>query len=93
MCKEMALFFLGNTINSLNDGVTMLMVVQGSTCAFTERMLRESGFRTGLFTSPHLLDVRERFRLNGLVFGFSFDRGSVLSLYVLETNFISLMAG
>lgn len=38
---------------------------KGSTCAFTERMLRESGFRTGLFTSPHLLDVRERFRLNG----------------------------
>ena len=48
----------------------MLMAVQGSTCAFTERMLRESGFRTGLFTSPHLLDVRERFRFNGLVFGF-----------------------
>jgi hypothetical protein len=47
--------------------LTMLMAVQGSTCAFTERMLRESGFRTGLFTSPHLLDVRERFRFNGLV--------------------------
>lgn len=46
----------------------MLMAVQGSTCAFTERMLREAGFRTGLFTSPHLLDVRERFRFNGLVF-------------------------
>ncbi|CAM8886144.1 unnamed protein product [Rhodiola kirilowii] len=39
---------------------------KGSTCTFCESILRESGFRTGLFTSPHLVDVRERFRLNGL---------------------------
>ncbi|CAM6095551.1 unnamed protein product [Calypogeia fissa] len=38
---------------------------KGSTCAFTESMLRASGFRTGLFTSPHLVDVCERFRLDG----------------------------
>ncbi|XP_056177610.1 folylpolyglutamate synthase-like isoform X5 [Syzygium oleosum] len=39
---------------------------KGSTCAFCEAILRECGFRTGLFTSPHLIDVRERFRLDGL---------------------------
>ncbi|XP_038691608.1 folylpolyglutamate synthase-like [Tripterygium wilfordii] len=39
---------------------------KGSTCAFTESILRRCGFRTGLFTSPHLIDVRERFRLDGL---------------------------
>ncbi|XP_050210116.1 folylpolyglutamate synthase isoform X2 [Mercurialis annua] len=38
---------------------------KGSTCTFTESILRNYGFRTGLFTSPHLIDVRERFRLNG----------------------------
>ncbi|KAI3905566.1 hypothetical protein MKX01_036475 [Papaver californicum] len=38
----------------------------GSTCSFCEAILRESGFRTGLFTSPHLIDVRERFRVDGL---------------------------
>ncbi|XP_010672944.2 folylpolyglutamate synthase isoform X1 [Beta vulgaris subsp. vulgaris] len=38
---------------------------KGSTCAFSEAILRECGFRTGLFTSPHLIDVRERFRLDG----------------------------
>ncbi|XP_041998981.1 folylpolyglutamate synthase-like isoform X1 [Salvia splendens] len=38
---------------------------KGSTCSFCEAILRESGFRTGLFTSPHLIDVRERFRLDG----------------------------
>lgn len=39
---------------------------KGSTCAFCAAILRECGFRTGLFTSPHLVDVRERFRINGL---------------------------
>ncbi|KAJ3685625.1 hypothetical protein LUZ61_014789 [Rhynchospora tenuis] len=39
---------------------------KGSTCTFTESILRCYGFRTGLFTSPHLMDVRERFRIDGL---------------------------
>lgn len=39
---------------------------KGSTCTFCEAILRECGYRTGLFTSPHLIDVRERFRLDGL---------------------------
>ena len=38
---------------------------KGSTCAFTESMLRHCGLRTGLFTSPHLVSVTERFRLQG----------------------------
>ncbi|XP_058783626.1 folylpolyglutamate synthase-like [Vicia villosa] len=38
----------------------------GSTCTFTESILRNCGFRTGLFTSPHLIDIRERFRLDGV---------------------------
>jgi folylpolyglutamate synthase len=42
---------------------------KGSTCAMVERMLREAGYRTGLFTSPHLIDVRERIRINGWVGG------------------------
>ncbi|XP_060183516.1 folylpolyglutamate synthase isoform X2 [Lycium barbarum] len=39
---------------------------KGSTCAFCEAILRECGLRTGLFTSPHLIDVRERYRLDGM---------------------------
>jgi dihydrofolate synthase/folylpolyglutamate synthase len=38
---------------------------KGSTCALIERALRESGYRTGLFTSPHLVDFRERIRVGG----------------------------
>ena len=40
---------------------------QGSTCAFAESILRRCGHRTGLFTSPHLVDVRERIQIDGCV--------------------------
>ena len=39
---------------------------KGSTCCMVERILREAGYTTGLFTSPHLLDVTERVRLGGV---------------------------
>ncbi|HUE03733.1 MAG TPA: folylpolyglutamate synthase/dihydrofolate synthase family protein [Bryobacteraceae bacterium] len=38
---------------------------KGSTCAMIESGLRASGYRTGLFTSPHLLEPTERIQLNG----------------------------
>ncbi|XP_064153587.1 folylpolyglutamate synthase, mitochondrial-like [Anguilla rostrata] len=38
---------------------------KGSTCAFTENILRSYGFRTGFYSSPHLVEVRERIRING----------------------------
>jgi dihydrofolate synthase/folylpolyglutamate synthase len=38
---------------------------KGSTCAMLESALRTAGFRTGLYTSPHLLDARERIRIDG----------------------------
>ena len=38
---------------------------KGSTGAMLERCLRQAGIRTGFYTSPHLIDIRERFRING----------------------------
>nr|KAG5699967.1 hypothetical protein BaRGS_001786 [Batillaria attramentaria] len=38
---------------------------KGSTCAYVERILRENGYKTGIFSSPHLIEVRERIRING----------------------------
>ncbi|XP_031810552.1 folylpolyglutamate synthase, mitochondrial isoform X3 [Sarcophilus harrisii] len=38
---------------------------KGSTCAFTERILRGYGLKTGFYSSPHLVQVRERIRING----------------------------
>ena len=40
---------------------------KGSTAAYIESILRQSGYKTGLFTSPHLVDIRERIRINGKV--------------------------
>jgi dihydrofolate synthase/folylpolyglutamate synthase len=39
---------------------------KGSTCAMMASALRVSGFRTGLYTSPHLIDPRERIQIDGL---------------------------
>lgn len=36
---------------------------KGSTCAFTAEILRQAGYRVGLFTSPHLWHWRERIRV------------------------------
>ena len=38
---------------------------KGSTAAMLEHGFRSAGLTTGLYTSPHLIDVRERFRVNG----------------------------
>ncbi|HEV2195794.1 MAG TPA: folylpolyglutamate synthase/dihydrofolate synthase family protein [Candidatus Acidoferrum sp.] len=38
---------------------------KGSTAAFLESILRRAGFRTGLYTSPHLERINERMRING----------------------------
>ncbi len=38
---------------------------KGSTCAMIEAGLRASGVRTGLFTSPHLVEPTERIRVAG----------------------------
>lgn len=38
---------------------------KGSTSAMIERGLRECGYKTGFYSSPHLISIRERFRVNG----------------------------
>ena len=38
---------------------------KGSVCAFLSSILTGAGKRTGLFTSPHLVDITERFQING----------------------------
>lgn len=39
---------------------------KGSVCAFTASILTEAGKRTGLFTSPHLVRITERFEVDGV---------------------------
>ncbi len=39
---------------------------KGSTCAMLESILMQGGYRTGLYTSPHLIHFNERARINGI---------------------------
>ena len=38
---------------------------KGSTCAMIEAVCRQSGYRTGIYTSPHLVHFEERCRIQG----------------------------
>ena len=38
---------------------------KGSTCAMLESILRQAGYRTAVYTSPHLVHFEERLRLDG----------------------------
>ena len=49
---------------------------KGSTAAMTAAVLQAGGFRVGLYTSPHLVDFRERIRVNGTMI----DEGRVSQL-------------
>jgi dihydrofolate synthase / folylpolyglutamate synthase len=42
---------------------------KGSTSHLIASVMQEAGFRTGLYTSPHLVDFRERIRVNGAMVG------------------------
>ena len=37
---------------------------KGSVCAYLSSILTTAGKQTGLFTSPHLVDINERFQIN-----------------------------
>ncbi len=38
---------------------------KGSVAAMTSKILEEAGYKVGMFTSPHLVDVRERIKIDG----------------------------
>ncbi|GIW78891.1 MAG: hypothetical protein KatS3mg105_0698 [Gemmatales bacterium] len=42
---------------------------KGSTAAMLASILRQAGYRTGLFTSPHLVRVEERIQVDGRAIG------------------------
>jgi len=39
---------------------------KGSVCAFLDSICRSAGVNVGLYTSPHLISITERIRMNGV---------------------------
>jgi dihydrofolate synthase/folylpolyglutamate synthase len=50
---------------------------KGSTSHMLAAILQTAGYKTGLYTSPHLKDFRERFRVNGEMIDKQFIAGFV----------------
>lgn len=42
---------------------------KGSVCVYLCSILSKAGYRVGMFSSPHLVEMRERFRIDGTVVG------------------------
>jgi len=56
---------IGNPQNKLRIIHTAGTNGKGSVCAVLANILKHSGYKTGLYTSPHLLDYTERIQING----------------------------
>ena len=56
---------LGNPQNSYKTILIAGTNGKGSTAAMTSSILSSAGYKVGLYTSPHLVDVRERIVING----------------------------
>lgn len=62
---RLLLSFLGNPQDSYRSILIAGTNGKGSVSAMLDAILRLHGYRTGHYTSPHLIDIHERIRLNG----------------------------
>ncbi|MCG2725483.1 MAG: bifunctional folylpolyglutamate synthase/dihydrofolate synthase [Elusimicrobia bacterium] len=85
---------LGNPQNSFKAVHVTGTNGKGSVCAAMESVLRHSGYKTGLFSSPHLVSIRERIRFCGqmiekeefrLFFERVFEIGDKMSFFEILT--------
>jgi dihydrofolate synthase/folylpolyglutamate synthase len=59
---------------------------KGSVCAMIDSICRTQGYRTGLFTSPHLVTFRERIRVNGEMISEKAVAGGLTTIRHLVAN-------
>jgi dihydrofolate synthase/folylpolyglutamate synthase len=70
---------------------------KGSTSHMLASILQEAGYKTGLYTSPHLKDFRERIKINGKEIGedfvTQFIAGNILFFGANELSFFEMTVG
>ncbi|MDO5563669.1 MAG: folylpolyglutamate synthase/dihydrofolate synthase family protein [Eubacteriales bacterium] len=62
--------FLMDYFDNIQEKIKCIHVAgtngKGSTCAMLSNILKEAGYKTGLYTSPHLIKINERYKINGV---------------------------
>lgn len=63
------LYYLGNPQEAFQVIHVAGTNGKGSVCAYLASVFKEGGYRCGLFTSPHLIQINERFQIDGEMVG------------------------
>ncbi|MCL2481381.1 MAG: bifunctional folylpolyglutamate synthase/dihydrofolate synthase [Spirochaetaceae bacterium] len=65
--------YLSDKFDSPHNGINLIHIAgskgKGSTALYAASILKALGFKTGLYTSPHVLSFKERISLAGVFFG------------------------
>jgi len=89
--------FLGNPQNKFKTIHIAGTNGKGSTSHMLASILQEAGYKTGLYTSPHLYDFRERIKVNGIMcsetFVTSFTNKMKPFIEKVEPSFFEITVG
>ena len=89
--------FLGNPQNKFKTIHVAGTNGKGSTSHMLASILQEAGYKTGLYTSPHLYDFRERIKVNGIMcsetFVTSFTNKMKPFIEKVEPSFFEITVG
>ena len=89
--------FLGNPQNKFKTIHVAGTNGKGSTSHMLASILQEAGYKTGLYTSPHLYDFRERIKVNGMMcsetFVTSFTNKMKPFIEKVEPSFFEITVG
>ena len=69
---------------------------KGSVCAMLDSVLREAGYKVGLYTSPHIYEYTERIKINGIEipkqdFADLFEEISSLNIHLTDFELLTVM--
>ncbi len=93
---QKALEILGNPQDDLKYIHVAGTNGKGSVCTMLESVLREAGYKTGLYTSPHIYNYTERIKINGTDiskedFAALFEEVSKINIHLTEFEVLTVI--
>ena len=69
---------------------------KGSVCSMLDSILREAGYKTGLYTSPHIWEYTERIKVNGIdiskdIFSDYIEKIASLNVHLTEFEILTVV--